>query len=161
MHRIQYLIGESLLTRSTRIPHTHLYYHRFTRLGVSTINHTPRARISLFSTSFWKMASSFSRSRLAPGTGATASRIYLTRTRPGEYSVGGISEESARTASRLLQENHEKHHIFFNKSGFHSECQEHRCLTVEELGHSPYHSTPIMKLRCCCITDKFPTSVCK
>jgi hypothetical protein len=28
-------------------------------------------------------------------------------------------EEMAVKASELLQENHERHHVFFNKSGFH------------------------------------------
>ena len=51
---------------------------------------------------------------------ATSSRVVLTPAITGEFSVKGLSEASAAKASEVLQENHEKHHIFFNKDGFHS-----------------------------------------
>jgi hypothetical protein len=35
------------------------------------------------------------------------------------FYVEGISHEAAQKASELLQANHESHHIFFDKSGFH------------------------------------------
>lgn len=51
---------------------------------------------------------------------ATASEIVVTPALTGELSVGGLTEASAKKASEVLQRNHEDHHIFFNKSGFHS-----------------------------------------
>lgn len=50
---------------------------------------------------------------------ATASTVKLDAGLQPEYYVKGLGEESARVASELLQENHEKHHIFFNQGGFH------------------------------------------
>lgn len=50
---------------------------------------------------------------------ATASTIQLEASQKPAFYVPGISEESAETTSRLLQENHEKHHIFFNRDQFH------------------------------------------
>ena len=50
---------------------------------------------------------------------ATATTIKLDVGLQPEYYVKGLGEESARVASELLQENHEKHHIFFNQGGFH------------------------------------------
>ena len=51
---------------------------------------------------------------------ATSSKIVLTPTHTGEFSVEGLTEASAKKASEVLQKNHEDNHIFFNKSGFHS-----------------------------------------
>lgn len=51
---------------------------------------------------------------------ATASRIQLSLDHCGETHVSDITVGSAITGSEVLQENHEKHHIFFNQSGFHS-----------------------------------------
>ena len=51
---------------------------------------------------------------------ATAARIKLSLSTPGVFHVPNIAEESAAKASEVLQENHENHHIFFNKAGFHS-----------------------------------------
>jgi hypothetical protein len=50
---------------------------------------------------------------------AAGSRVHLEASQKPEYYVKGLTPESAETASQLLQVNHEKHHIFFNKSGFH------------------------------------------
>jgi hypothetical protein len=50
---------------------------------------------------------------------ATASRIHLDASQKAEFSVAGIGKESAKTASELLQENHDNFHILFSKSGFH------------------------------------------
>ena len=50
---------------------------------------------------------------------ATTSKIHLDASQKAAFNVAGIREESARTASELLQENHDNFHIFFNKSGFH------------------------------------------
>lgn len=67
---------------------------------------------------------------------ATATKIQLEPSQKVEFSVAGLSDESAKTASELLQENHEKHHIFFNQSGFHNHIVHH-LLTIFALGASP------------------------
>jgi len=61
---------------------------------------------------------------------ATPSKIVLTAKTCGVFSVSNLSEASARRASALLQENHEKHHIFFNQSGFHSKLHLGRLLSL-------------------------------
>lgn len=51
---------------------------------------------------------------------ATATRIHLSpMTDTGIYSFN-VREDSAQTASQILQEDMEKHHVFFNNQGFHS-----------------------------------------
>jgi hypothetical protein len=52
---------------------------------------------------------------------ATASKVHLSvpAAQQPVFYVQGISTEAAQKASELLQANHESHHIFFNKSGFH------------------------------------------
>lgn len=51
---------------------------------------------------------------------ATAKKIQLSpQTDTGVWSTG-VTEESARTASEALQEDLEKHHVYFNDMGFHS-----------------------------------------
>ncbi|KAF2793674.1 hypothetical protein K505DRAFT_325335 [Melanomma pulvis-pyrius CBS 109.77] len=67
---------------------------------------------------------------------ATASKIHLSPEQKPEFYVQGISAEAAETASQLLQENHEKHHIFFNKSGFHNHIAHH-LLTLYALNATP------------------------
>lgn len=51
---------------------------------------------------------------------ATAKKIQLSpQTDTGVWSRG-VTEDSARMASEVLQEDLEKHHVFFNNMGFHS-----------------------------------------
>jgi hypothetical protein len=50
---------------------------------------------------------------------ATPSKIHLDISHQPTFSLPSINEAAAKKASELLQENHEKHHIFFNKAGFH------------------------------------------
>lgn len=51
---------------------------------------------------------------------ATATKIHLNpSTDAGIYS-SNVTEDGARAASEVLQEDMEKHHVFFNDSGFHS-----------------------------------------
>jgi hypothetical protein len=50
---------------------------------------------------------------------ATGSKVYLEASQQPQFYVKGLREDSAKKASELLQENHEKHHIFFNQGGFH------------------------------------------
>jgi sulfur relay (sulfurtransferase) complex TusBCD TusD component (DsrE family) len=54
---------------------------------------------------------------------ATATNIHLSpATDSGIYS-SNVREDAARTASEVLQEDMEKHHVFFNEEGFHSMFQ--------------------------------------
>lgn len=50
---------------------------------------------------------------------ATGSKVHLGASQQPQFYVKGLSAESAEKTSQLLQVNHEKHHIFFNQSGFH------------------------------------------
>jgi hypothetical protein len=50
---------------------------------------------------------------------ASGSSVHLEASQQPQYYVKGLTAESAEKTSQLLQVNHEKHHIFFNQSGFH------------------------------------------
>jgi hypothetical protein len=51
---------------------------------------------------------------------AAARKVHLSPlTDSGIWSMG-VTEGSAKTASEVLQEDLEKHHVFFNNMGFHS-----------------------------------------
>ncbi|KAF2455559.1 hypothetical protein BDY21DRAFT_395869 [Lineolata rhizophorae] len=67
---------------------------------------------------------------------ATPSKIVLSPDQKAAYRVEQISPDSAEIASKLLQENHEKYHIFFNQAGFHNHIAHH-LLTIFALGASP------------------------
>ncbi|KAH6638900.1 hypothetical protein C7974DRAFT_373204 [Boeremia exigua] len=67
---------------------------------------------------------------------ASASRVHLEASQTPQYHVKSLEAESARTTSELLQVNHEKHHIFFNRSGFHNHIAHH-LLTIFALGATP------------------------
>lgn len=55
-----------------------------------------------------------------PSIMATATKIHLSPiTDSGIYSFN-VREDAAQTASQILQEDMEKHHVFFNNQGFHS-----------------------------------------
>jgi hypothetical protein len=54
---------------------------------------------------------------------ATARKIQLSTANSGIFSME-LREDSARAASEVLQEDLEKHHMFFNESGFHSESAD-------------------------------------
>ena len=64
---------------------------------------------------------------------ATASHVELSINVPGVFSGPNISAESAKTASQILQENHDKYHIFFNSDGFHNHIAHH-VLSIYALG---------------------------
>ncbi|PWY79642.1 hypA-like protein [Aspergillus heteromorphus CBS 117.55] len=66
---------------------------------------------------------------------ATAKKVRLSVADSGVFSHG-IREDTARTASDLLQEDMEKHHVFFNDSGFHNHIP-HLILSMYALGASP------------------------
>lgn len=67
---------------------------------------------------------------------ASGSRIHLEASQKPQYFVKGLQAESAKKTTDFLQVNHEKHHIFFNKSGFHNHIAHH-LLTLFALGATP------------------------
>ncbi|KIX09703.1 uncharacterized protein Z518_00784 [Rhinocladiella mackenziei CBS 650.93] len=68
---------------------------------------------------------------------ATAAHIELNPTiTAGVYHVPDITAESSKIGSQLLQENHDKFHIYFNQSGFHNHIAHH-LLTIYALGATP------------------------
>lgn len=67
---------------------------------------------------------------------ATANTVQLQLGQWPEYYRPGISNESTKKVSDLLQENHEKYHIFFNNEGFHNHIA-HQLLTMWALKASP------------------------
>lgn len=70
------------------------------------------------------------------GTMATASQIHLTPDAAGVYHVPSIQPASYKAGSQLLQENHDRFHIFFNLEGFHNHIAHH-LLTIFALGATP------------------------
>ncbi|KAK3072515.1 hypothetical protein LTR53_006651 [Teratosphaeriaceae sp. CCFEE 6253] len=67
---------------------------------------------------------------------ATASKIHLATSQQPEFYRSGISQDAANTASKLLQKNHDEHHIFFNRDGFHDHIAHH-LLTLWALRAQP------------------------
>ena len=67
---------------------------------------------------------------------ATASHVELTPSTAGVFHVPDIKSESAKVASELLEENHKKHHIYFNNDGFHNHITHH-LLAIFALGATP------------------------
>ena len=57
-------------------------------------------------------------------TMATAATVNVTSPTVGGFGLDGLSNDSANRASKVLQENHEKHHIYFNHEGFHGKLDE-------------------------------------
>jgi hypothetical protein len=51
---------------------------------------------------------------------ASATRINLVPATDAGVFSAGVREDTARVASSLLQDDMEKHHVFFNDQGFHS-----------------------------------------
>jgi Questin oxidase-like len=64
---------------------------------------------------------------------ATASHIELSTSDTGVFRGPLINAESAKTASQILQENHDKFHIYFNSEGYHNHIAHH-VLTIYALG---------------------------
>lgn len=67
---------------------------------------------------------------------ATASKVHLDPSHRPVFAVPNLSAASAERASKLLQENHDRFHIFFNNDGFHNHIAHH-LLTIYALGASP------------------------
>ncbi|KAF9887293.1 hypothetical protein FE257_010288 [Aspergillus nanangensis] len=66
---------------------------------------------------------------------ATARKIYLSPSDTGIFSAR-VKEHAAETVNEVLQDNLEKHHVFFNNKGFHNHIVHH-VLTIYALGASP------------------------
>jgi hypothetical protein len=84
--------------------------------GLAFINRSSAIRTRPFNFPFQKQLqvnSSFIR------TMATATKIQLSPSHHPVFYTSGMNEEIAKKASELLQENHEKYHIFFRAAGFH------------------------------------------
>ncbi|KAI9880934.1 MAG: hypothetical protein M1830_010002 [Pleopsidium flavum] len=67
---------------------------------------------------------------------ATAARVQLSLKDCGEFHLPGVTADSAAKGSEVLQDNHENHHIFFNRGGFHNHIAHHT-LTLYALAASP------------------------
>jgi hypothetical protein len=67
---------------------------------------------------------------------ASASHIELDASAAGVYHVPSITSESGKVGSQLLQENHDKYHMYFNTGGFHNHIAHH-LLTIYALGATP------------------------
>ncbi|EME39560.1 hypothetical protein DOTSEDRAFT_38729 [Dothistroma septosporum NZE10] len=67
---------------------------------------------------------------------ASASTVQLQAVQNPVYYRDGISTEATKKVSELLQENHDKFHIFFNADGFHNHIA-HQMLTMWALKASP------------------------
>lgn len=100
------------------------------------------------------------RSQLETTNMATATTIKLSTADTGVFSTG-VRADSAEVASQVLQEDLQKHHIYFNVDRFHSKpgsaCLEHlwlvpRSLTMENLTITRSH-------RPSCIVPLCPWSV--
>ena len=64
---------------------------------------------------------------------ATASQVKLSTNDTGVFRGPVIHSDSATTASKVLQENHDKYHLFFNSDGFHNHIAHH-ILSIYALG---------------------------
>ncbi|KAJ5176839.1 uncharacterized protein N7482_002716 [Penicillium canariense] len=67
---------------------------------------------------------------------ATASKIHLSPETDSGIFSSGVREDTARTASVVLQEDMANHHVFFNDEGFHNHIP-HLLLSIYALGGSP------------------------
>ena len=88
---------------------------------------------------------------------ATAFNIHLTPLNSGVFHKGETSSQSAAKASEVLQENHESHHIFFNKSGFHSRSSKYSEAVIHSHSRLIYKFSGNVDIRSlclsCCITS--------
>ncbi|CAG8956255.1 hypothetical protein HYFRA_00003635 [Hymenoscyphus fraxineus] len=82
---------------------------------------------------FQPTTSSFRGCQSKSTTMATANKILLTVDDIGIVKYKPQTPETARRTSELLQENHEKHHTYFNTRGFHNHIV-HGILTLYGLG---------------------------
>ncbi|KAJ5318023.1 hypothetical protein N7508_002531 [Penicillium antarcticum] len=69
---------------------------------------------------------------------ASATKIHLVPATDSGVFNAGVREDTARVTSELLQDDMEKHHVFFNDMGFHNHIPHH-LLSIYALGASPEH----------------------
>ncbi|KAJ5908561.1 hypothetical protein N7495_001243 [Penicillium taxi] len=67
---------------------------------------------------------------------ATATKILLSPVADTGIYSSGVREDTAEFTSKILQEDMEKHHVFFNDLGFHNHILHH-LLSLYALGASP------------------------
>jgi hypothetical protein len=67
---------------------------------------------------------------------ASSNVIQLSSAHKPVFYSPKMNDSSAQKASELLQENHQTHHIFFNKQRFHNHIVHH-LLTIYALGANP------------------------
>ena len=73
---------------------------------------------------------------------ASTTAFQVTHGQDMACGIAGLSPESAATASRILQENHEKHDIIFTDGGLHSEFRDaetRRCTSHGNIDHIAHH----------------------
>ena len=73
---------------------------------------------------------------LVPLETGTLSQVSIQSSTPGLYHLPDLAADSAAKVSALLQENHEKHHVYKTDLGFHNHTAHH-LLTLYALGSSP------------------------
>jgi hypothetical protein len=56
----------------------------------------------------------------------TASKVHISSSQKPVFYVPEITSETAAMTNELLQENHDKHHIYFNYAGFHVRCLQYK-----------------------------------
>ena len=73
--------------------------------------------------SSFRLVEKVGRSPLTSATRKTtttmSSEVHLSPWQKPVFYVPGITSETADTANELLQENHDRYHIYFNSAGFH------------------------------------------
>lgn len=125
--------GHRLSTQAS-IPIPHLLSRPLTTKARTSSRFIPRTPVS--GTRF-ASTSTTTTNQFNAGNMATAKKIILSPTNDTGVWGTGVTEDSARAASEVLQEDMEKHHVFFNNMGFHStpplSPQESQC--NEERNH--------------------------
>ncbi|KAJ5735813.1 uncharacterized protein N7483_000938, partial [Penicillium malachiteum] len=91
----------------------------------------PRRSLPHFTLSPYSSSSALSRNI----TMATATKIQLDHLKDTGIYSRGVQQDAARTAGQVLQEDMEKHHVFFNNDGFHNHIV-HGILSIYALGAS-------------------------
>jgi hypothetical protein len=125
----------------------------FARVAPKPSAITPVLRLSVRS---WNSRSILQRSAFSITTDlrnmATGSKIHLEAAQQPQFYVKGLREDSAKKASELLQENHEKHDIFFNQGGFHVRIYTHLYNTHRSHMAEPHRPPRPHPLRPQCLT---------
>ncbi|OQE24965.1 hypothetical protein PENFLA_c009G11039 [Penicillium flavigenum] len=75
-------------------------------------------------------------SRITPFRMATATKIDLSPVADSGIYSSNVREDTARTASEILQEDMATHHVFFNDQHFHNHIP-HQLLSIYALGAAP------------------------